>query len=322
MTDTTLNAPAPRKRGGWLRKLAWGAGILILLLVVAYFVATSSAFFKGVILPRVSKAIKADITVSDASISPFKQVVLRNLKVQTTGAEPLLTAPEVRARYSLMDILRGNIHVEEVVLSSPTVVIVENPDQSSNLDPLMKSQAGKPKEPPAKSAKPAQIDIRKVALTDATVRKVKVYQNGNRDVTELSHVNITLDDLKNGQPGKLGLSADIKVENNPPAPGASGRLEAKLNGSFGFTLTGDLKPAAVKGNTHLEVSRAEGALAELTALGPIWIAKLRPRTSSKWRCVSKRTARAWAKCASADHLTWERARDAWRWRFFPLISNC
>ena len=85
-----------------------------MLLVVVYFVATSGAFFKGVILPRVSKAMNAEVTVSDASISPFSQVVLHNLKVQTTGAEPLVTAAEVRLRYSLMDIIGGNIHVDEV----------------------------------------------------------------------------------------------------------------------------------------------------------------------------------------------------------------
>jgi uncharacterized protein involved in cysteine biosynthesis len=133
MTDATLASPAPRKGRGWLRLLAWIAGILIVLLVLVYFVATSSAFFKGVILPRVSKAVNADITVGDASISPFKEVVLRNLKVQTTGIEPLVTAAEVRVRYSLMDIVGGNIHVDEVLLSSPTVILIENPDKSSNL---------------------------------------------------------------------------------------------------------------------------------------------------------------------------------------------
>ena len=105
MADATLVTPAPKKRRGWLRAIAWVFGILIVLLVVVYFVATSSAFFKGVILPCAGKAMNALVTVSDASISPFSQVILHNLKVQPTGAEPLVTAAEVRLRYSLMDIL-------------------------------------------------------------------------------------------------------------------------------------------------------------------------------------------------------------------------
>src|SRR3954447_20174738 len=103
MADTTVSSTPPKKRRGFLRALAWIFGILLILIVLAYFVGTSSAFFKGVILPRVSKALNADVTVSDASISPFKEVVLHNLKVQAAGQEPVLTAPEVRAHYSLMD---------------------------------------------------------------------------------------------------------------------------------------------------------------------------------------------------------------------------
>src|SRR5438876_309971 len=128
MADTNVTSPAPRKRRGWLRALAWIFIVLIVLVVAVYFVGTSSAFFKGVILPRVGKTMNAEVTVSEASIHPFKEVVLHNLKVQTRGAEPLVTAPEVRARYSLMDIMGGNIHVDELTLSSPTVVLVENPD--------------------------------------------------------------------------------------------------------------------------------------------------------------------------------------------------
>ncbi len=268
MTDTMVSStPAPKKRRGWLRAIAWVFGILIALVVVVYFVATSGAFFKGVILPRVGKAMNAQVTVSDASISPFSQVVLKDLKVQTTGTEPLVTATEVRLRYSLMDIIRGNIHVDEVTLASPTVALVQNPDGSSNLDPIMKSQQAKPGEqkpaPAAKApgAKPMQIDLKKFALTDATIRTVKNYANGTRDVCELSHVNVTLDDLKNGQTGKLALAASINVQTT------NATLQAKLAGNFTLALTADLKPASIKGTTRLDVTKAEGALADAAAFG-------------------------------------------------------
>ena len=127
MTEATISSSAPRRPGRWLRRLAWILGVFIILLVALYFVGTSSAFFKGVILPRVSTSMGAEVTVSDASISPFKEVTLHNLKVQAAGQEPLVTAPEVRARYSLMDIVRGNIRVDELALSSPTIVLIENP---------------------------------------------------------------------------------------------------------------------------------------------------------------------------------------------------
>jgi uncharacterized protein involved in outer membrane biogenesis len=259
--------PAPPKRRRWLRAISWIFGGLIVLLVVLYFVATSSGFFKSVILPKVSAALNANITVSDASISPFRRVVLRGLRVQTTGTEPLVTAAEVRLRYSLMAIIGGRINVDEITLTTPTVNLVENPDKTSNLDPILKSQEPSKPAPPSAPSKPMQVDIKKIALTDATVRQVKLHASGTRDLTELSHLNVTIENVKNGQTAKLTVASDVQLNQNPPPPGPKGALQAKLNGGFSFALTPDLKPASVQGNTRLDVTRAEGALAQAAALG-------------------------------------------------------
>lgn len=252
--------------------MTWLFVILIILFGGVYFAGTSSAFLKSVILPRVSKSMNADITVADASIHPFKEVILHNLTVKTTGDEPLVTAPEVHAKYSLLDMIGGKIHVDLAELNSPKIVVIQNADGTSNLDPLTKGQAAKPKaagekktEQPGKPSKPPEIDIKKVALNDATIRQVKIYKNGNRDLTELSHVNVTLDDLKNGQTGKLTLNADVKMESNPP-DATNGVIEAKAKGNFSFALGADLKPSSIQGNTHLDVTRAGGGLSELGSL--------------------------------------------------------
>src|ERR1043166_4682201 len=104
---------APKKPRRWLRRLAVALGILVVLVVGVYFVATSAFFLKSVILPKASAALNAQITISDASISPFSQVWIRDLKVQTTGSEPLVSVQEVRARYSLWDI-RSEEHTSEL----------------------------------------------------------------------------------------------------------------------------------------------------------------------------------------------------------------
>ena len=137
------------KRRTWLRVLLWGAGAVVCLVLILYFVATSGAFFKGVILPKVSKALGADVTVADASISPFSKVVLRDLKVQAPGREPIVTAGEVRARYSLRAILGGNLKVDEVALVAPVVQWITLADGTSNLDPFLKK--------PAPAASPAPV---------------------------------------------------------------------------------------------------------------------------------------------------------------------
>src|SRR5579883_2398953 len=124
MADTVV---MPR-RNRWPRVLGIIILALILLLIMLYFVVSSSAFFKGVILPRVSKSMNANVTVADASIHPFSGVVLRNVKVQTTGPTPIFTAQEVRVAYDLGAIVRGNYDVREMAVNSPVIDIVTNPD--------------------------------------------------------------------------------------------------------------------------------------------------------------------------------------------------
>jgi uncharacterized protein involved in outer membrane biogenesis len=265
MTETTVKSevPAPRRKAGWVKWVGVILAGLLALVIVVYFVATSSAFFKGVILPKAGKSMNATITVSDASISPFSQVVLKGLKIQTTGSEPLVSAPEVRLRYSLMDIIRGTIKIDEVAVVSPTITLVQNPDGTSNLDPMLKSTAGgQEAKKSVKSSEPLKVDIRKVQITDGTLRQIKLYAGTNRDLVEVSKLNLALNDIKNGQPGKLVVSSDLSLHNNPPAPGSKGQLTARMNGEFAIGLTADLKPGTVKGSTRLEVISADGALAQ------------------------------------------------------------
>src|SRR3954468_3441329 len=104
------------RKGSWGKRILIVLATLCVLLVAAYFVLTSSAFLKSVILPRAGKSLNAQITVDDASISPFSQVILKNFHLKTTGTEPLVSANEVRLRYHLMDIIKGHINVDEATL--------------------------------------------------------------------------------------------------------------------------------------------------------------------------------------------------------------
>jgi type II secretion system protein N len=264
---TTPSAPRTGRRPTWRRKLLFISGLLLGLLVVVYFVVTSSAFFKGMILPRASKALGGEVTVTGASISPFSQVKLRQFTVRTTGTEPLLQAEAVAVRYHLFAILGGTLKVDEVTVDSPVVQIIENADGSSNLDPLLK-KAAKPAakaaaSPAAKpaSSKPPQIDLKNFALKNATIRHIKILKSGGREVTELTGVNITLDQLKNGQPGKLTTAAAFRMSRS-----TNDVLEAKSTGDIEFTLGADLMPQSLKATVEQDISRAEGSFRELAGI--------------------------------------------------------
>jgi len=271
MTNPTSSQP--RKPSSWLRKLLFAVGGLLVLLVVAYFVVTSSAFFKGVILPRASKAVGGQITVAEASISPFSQIHLRQLNVRTTGTEPLLQTEEIRLRYSLFSILGGTMKVDEVTIVSPVIQIIENADGTSDLDPLLKKEskpAARPATGPA-SSKPPQIDLKNFTFTNATIRLIKTLKDGGREVTELTGVNITLDQLKNGQPGKLTTAASFKLSRP-----TNDVLEATSTGSIEFTLGPDLMPQSLKATVEQDISRAEGSFSDWAGVHTLFTGDVTP----------------------------------------------
>src|SRR5207249_605449 len=161
---------------------------------------------------------------------------------------PLLSAREARARYSLLDIIRGNINVKEVKLVSPVVVLIEREDGTSNLDPLLKSS--KPQETAPSKSSPPQLFIKNVFLTNATVRHLKFEKDGSSSVEELANVNINVSNVGNRQTARLDLAANIKLD-RAAAPGSTNPpdqlLQFKLAGAFEAGLSADLKPQSLKG---------------------------------------------------------------------------
>src|SRR5687767_13745446 len=137
MTDTRA-----RK---WPKVLLVIAVIFLILVAGAYFALTSTAFLKGVVLPKVSNSMNADITVGDAKISPFSQVVLTDVSVKPRGHEPLFKAQRVVARYGLGQIIKGNILVHELTLDSPVITLVED-NRGSNLEKLSSDPEAKAEE--------------------------------------------------------------------------------------------------------------------------------------------------------------------------------
>ncbi len=267
MGETKVESEKP-KRGRGLRWLAGIVAGLVVLLVVAYFVVTSGAFFKSFVLPKVSTTLNAEVTVADASISPFSQVVLRGLEVKPKGAETLLTAAEVRARYSLLAILRGTIAVEEVAVVAPKVNLVQKADGTSNLDPILNAfkTPAPPPPPPGQPAKPLAIDIKTVTLSNGALKQVTNQKGGGQQTVEISSLNINLSNLKNGQTAKADLSADIKFDNHPAAPGTNAALQARLTGNFAAALSPDLQPTAINAAAQLAVNQAAGAFSDLATL--------------------------------------------------------
>jgi hypothetical protein len=261
-----------RPKGSWGKRIGIGIGVLVVLLLLTYFIGTSSAFVKAVILPKVSTAMNARVTVGDISVSPFSQVHIQQLRVETTGTEPLLTAQEVRLRYSLMDIIGGNINVDEVTLGSPVVTIVEHADGSSNLDPILKREKKEEKKPD--SDEPTKLSVKNVSLKNGTVRQIARTKLGGTSRTELQGLNISLDRLGNGQSGNLKLQTAFSMEQREA--GTNSLLAGEISGGYDVALNQDLLPETVKGSMQMTVARAEGNVADLAGLRTSLDADLTP----------------------------------------------
>jgi hypothetical protein len=264
--EMNANSRKPRR---WLRWIGYIFGGLFVLLLVAYFVGTSGWALKSIILPKVSTAMNADVTVEDASISPFSSVTLKGLKVATTGPDPLVTAKEVRLRYSLMDIIKGNINVNEITLESPVVTLITHADGTSNLDPITKQPKEKkpdePKPSEKKDGKPAQLNLGKFALNNATVRKIDERKDGTKQILELTGVNITAEDIGNNKVGQIGLAANVRMNQGLQSV-SNGVLAASVGGKFNLQLDAALKPQVAKGQTSVDVTEAQGAFLQAAGL--------------------------------------------------------
>lgn len=261
----------PNRLAVWGRRLAIFLGVLVVLLIVAYFVGTSSAFVKAVILPRAGKALNAKITAGEISVSPFSQLHAKQLRVETTGPEPLLTAEEVRVRYRLRDILKGNIKVDELTVVSPVVNLVQESDGTSNLDPLTQGES-KPK--PAKT-EPTKLSIQNVSIKNGTVRQVEKNKNGDVSRTELQGLSLDLDHLGNGQTGKLNLASRFSVERQEGR--TNNVLGGEVSGGYEISLNQELMPEVLKGSVKLTLNRTEGSFKDLSGLNGSLDADLTPK---------------------------------------------
>lgn len=229
-------------------------GLVLLIIVVLYFVLTSAAFIRAMVLPKVAKALGADVTVEDISLSPLSSLELRKVKVTPYGAETLAVIDTVRVRYALFAIIRGNIDVSEITVEGPVITLVQT-DKSNNLP------KGDPSAPPSassSSAKTPQLNVRNVAIRNGTLRSTTMGTNGTQ-VAEISGLNVTLDRIANAATGKLTIGASVSTT----LPDRSG-LAGKLDGAYDIGLDEKLFPTLLKGTLKADVASATGTLKDLS----------------------------------------------------------
>jgi hypothetical protein len=273
-------APAKRRLGFWL---GVGVGGLAGLMVIAYLIVTSSAFLKSFVLPKAGAVLAAKVTADSISASPLMgSLTIRGFSLQPEGAEPLLSAQEVSAHFSLFGILGGKYEIHEVNLVAPVVNWVKSDDgKNDNLNALLNGMAkNQGTKAAAVKTAPFQISLNQIAIQRGTVRYVTQGASGS-DQAEISGLNLTIDKFQNSQPGKLVVEAAVKYEIRNRTNATPSLLQGKLAGNYTYRVGADLIPEAVSGSTKVEVTQAQGAWADGANLAATLDCSLTPNNVEK-----------------------------------------
>lgn len=266
-----------RTKGRWSKILGIAAAALLVLLVALYFVGTSSAFLKAMVLPKVGASMGSDITASDIELSPFKRVVLRDLKVTPKGGQPLVYAKAVSVEYNLGAILKGSMNFDEILVTEPVVTVVETPAGARNYEPILEAQvqeSGADSEQPTDSV--MKMQIKRLSVTGGTLVYTKQHAGGKQDASQVTQFSLDLQNVGNNAAGKAAFSGLFDVANNPPAPASNGSMRGKMNGQYDFTLDAELMPTSIKGMGKFAVQAGSGNFQEFADFSAELIADVTP----------------------------------------------
>lgn len=261
-----------------MKKLLIALGAIVGLLIVGYFVVTSSGFVKSVVLPKVGAALNANVEAESVALSPFSSVEIRKLKVTPQGRETLATVELARVRYSLFAILGGTMAVDEILVNDSVVTVVQRADGTSNLDPVLQklSEPGPTPTPESKPAQPVQVHLRSFQVSNAKVSYAATAADGSVTRFDVDGASLQLKDVKNGGTGSAEAAAGIRFTQGPATGTPTNAIDAKLTANFGLSLTADLAPSTLSGKADLKAGSGLGAFKEFEGFGAALTAELTP----------------------------------------------
>lgn len=254
-----------RRSRRFKRRIGYAVGLVILLLL-SYLVLSNSWVLKTFVLPRIAAATGTQLSVADISLRPFSRLQLRQVRVETTGEQPLLRADEITVRYHLLRLLRGQVAVPEITLLRPELHVVVTADGKSNLDPFLTGET-----PPQKPGQePLIIDLGAFTIRSGALTYCQWASDGSQQCSSLTNLNVDLANLRSGgteapaEPAKahLKLSAAV-LQTTAAAGGPSESAQGKLTGALEFSLLPNLLPNEARGDVRLDFTTADGALSDL-----------------------------------------------------------
>jgi len=242
------------------RRRSGGFRIVVLALLgcvmLAYFTVTSSLFFRIVVLPRVSDKLDADVTVSHARVSPFRQLVLTDLVIKPRGQDALLSAEAVRVRYSVLALLRKQLVIDELALTGPTLTVVRDKQGENNLHQFL--QRLERLKPETTNAPPSQMELEQLSIVGGKVRFTQEKIGGQSEDLELHSLTLDASGLKAAQTGKIEFVGTLLAETLVTGSNKLAMVQGKLAGQFEFEFSTNLTLATLTGDASFDTEVASG----------------------------------------------------------------
>lgn len=219
----------------WLRRLAWGAGAILLLWVIAWLAVPP--LLKWQLPLRAGEALGRQVTVGEVGFHPWNlDLTLNDLAVAGLPAapEPLLRIKQLHTNLSISSLFRLAPVVEALEVDGLQLRVARTAEGHYDVDDLIARFTPKPDAKPA--AEPAHFALYNVQLRDALLLF------DDRPVNRVHKV----DALRLALPFISNLPAEVQIKVEP-------RLAFRLNGTafdsgaqatpFAQTKSGDLKLA-------------------------------------------------------------------------------
>ena len=225
---------------------------LVVFLLAAFWLITSSGFITGVVLPAVSSAAGIRIAADEVDLSLLRST-LRAKNVSVGSLEnPLVKAERLEGGFSLGDLINERFVFSDVLLDKAAVTLSKDADGNWTYDtPDSKEEdkAVKSNKPDAKAGKGEKskktdraekedkkdkifLNLKNIKITNSSL----ILDSGTPKVPgarmELSDLNITLPEFVNNKPAELTLKAGIKIASNGNIKVKRGDWNLKLNVLF------------------------------------------------------------------------------------------
>lgn len=219
-------------RQRFLKITAIVAGVVVALLVVLSIlvkVLISPELVKRAVLPRISAAVKRQVTLGDVSVSIFSGIRLHDLVIQDKdGTQPFLKAGALRLNYRFWPLLARRVEIKDIRLEAPLLRVVRYADGTFNFSDLKANKGTPPPEETAKS--PINLAVSRFDLTDGTV----IFEDrpgggGKPYMAEISAIRLTAEKISLNDEFPLSMQARLPGEATLDIFGTASRVGSEPN---------------------------------------------------------------------------------------------